>query len=63
MGTAILFAFRKILSKLLMTLIGEKMLEWALFKIAEQIVASTATKHDDEWFNKIKEEYEKINKE
>lgn len=60
MGTAIIFALRKILSKLLMTLIGEQMLEWALFKIAEQIVKSTETKHDDEWFEKIKTEYDKI---
>lgn len=59
MGTAIIFALRKILSKLLMTLIGEQMLEWALFKIAEQIVKSTETKHDDEWFDKIKSEYNK----
>lgn len=43
-----------------MTLIGEQMLEWALFKIAEQIVRSTETKHDDEWFDKIKSEYDKI---
>lgn len=43
-----------------MTLIGEQMLEWALFKIAEQIVRSTETKHDDEWFDKIKAEYDKI---
>lgn len=60
MGTAIIFALRKILSKLLMTLIGEQMLEWALFKIAEQIVKSTETKHDDEWFEKIKTEYDKV---
>lgn len=60
MGTAILVALRKVLSKLLMTLIGEQMLEWALFKIAEQIVRSTETKHDDEWFDKIKAEYDKI---
>lgn len=60
MSTAIIFALRKILSKLLMTLIGEQMLEWALFKIAEQIVKSTETKHDDEWFEKIKSEYDKI---
>lgn len=60
MGTAIIFALRKILSKLLMSLIGEQMLEWALFKIAEQIVRSTETKHDDEWFDRIKAEYDKI---
>lgn len=60
MGTAIIFALRKILGKLLMSLIGEQMLEWALFKIAEQIVRSSETKHDDEWFDKIKAEYDKI---
>lgn len=60
MGTAIIFALRKVLSKLLMALVGQEMLEWALFKIAEQIVRSTETKHDDEWFDRIKAEYDKV---
>lgn len=29
--------------------------QWAILKCAEQLVKSTKTKHDDEWFHKIKE--------
>lgn len=46
-------------AKLVATLASEKMVEWAFFKIAEGIAQSTATPHDDEWVEKMKEMYEK----
>lgn len=48
---------KKLLTKLAISLISEKFLEWALFNIAERIVKSTSTSHDDEWLAKIKEAY------
>lgn len=50
---------KKLLAKLAMTLISEKFMEWAFFEIAERIVKSTATPHDDVWLEKLKEEYNK----
>jgi hypothetical protein len=43
--------------KLLTAVFGPKFLEWALFKIAEEIAAHTATPHDDEFVAKIKDAY------
>lgn len=50
-------AAKKLLTKLAMTLISEKFMEWAFFNIAEKIVKSTETPHDDEWLKKIKDSY------
>lgn len=44
--------------KLLTTLASEVMIEWAFFKIADAIAKSTATPHDDEWVQKIKQSFE-----
>lgn len=44
-------------TKLLVSLASEKMIEWAFFKIAEAVVKSTSTPHDDEWLAKMKEVY------
>ena len=45
------------LTKLLTSLASEKMIEWALFQIAETVVKSTATPQDDAWLQKIRELY------
>ena len=58
MMTMLAFATKKILTQIAVSLISEKFLEWALFNIAEKIVKSTETKHDDEWLKQIKEAYE-----
>lgn len=50
-------AIKSLLTKLAVSLISEKFLEWAFFNIAERIVKSTETPHDDVWFEKIKESY------
>lgn len=57
MLTTLLYTIKKVAAKVAVSLISEKFLEWALFNIAEKIVKSTATPHDDEWLAKIKEAY------
>lgn len=57
MMTMFAFAAKKLLTKIAVSMVSEKFLEWALFNIAEKIVKSTETKHDDEWLAKIKESY------
>lgn len=56
--TMFALAAKKLLTQIAVSMIGEKFLEWAFFNIAERIVKSTETKHDDEWLAKIKESYE-----
>ena len=46
-----------ILTKVLIASCSESMLKWTLFKVAEAIVKSTKTPHDDEWLEKLKKEY------
>lgn len=58
MLTMFTLALKKLLTQIAVSMIGEKFLEWALFNIAEKIVKSTETPHDDEWLAKIKESYE-----
>lgn len=47
----------KFLTKLLVSLASEKMIEWAFFKVAESVVKSTKTPQDDAWLEKIREVY------
>lgn len=56
--TMLAMTFKHILTKVAVSLISEKFLEWALFNVAEKIVKSTETAHDDEWLKQIKEAYE-----
>lgn len=53
----LVMTLKGVVAKVAVSLISEKFLEWALFNIAEKIVKSTATPHDDEWLAKIKEAY------
>lgn len=50
-------AAKKLVANIAISLISDKFIEWAFFNIAEKIVKSTETKHDDEWLAKIKESY------
>lgn len=59
MMNVFILAAKKLLTKLALTMISEKFMEWAFFNIAEKIVKSTETPHDDEWLAKLKEEYYK----
>ncbi|AUR92817.1 hypothetical protein NVP1177O_52 [Vibrio phage 1.177.O._10N.286.45.E10] len=45
-------------TKMLMSLASEKLIEWVFFYLAEQIVKSSKTKHDDKFFAEIKRAYE-----
>lgn len=53
----LILALKKLLTQLAISLISEKFLEWAFFNLADKLVQSTATPHDDEWLAKIKEAY------
>lgn len=44
-------------ARLVATIASEKMVEWAFFKIADGISKSTATTHDDEWVQKVRDLY------
>lgn len=59
MVNLLFLAVKKLLSKLAVTMIGDAFIEWAFFHLADRIVKSTATPHDDEWLAKLKEEYKK----
>ena len=45
-------------TKMFMAAASEAMIKWLLFFIAEQVVKSTKTPHDDMWLAKMKREYE-----
>ena len=57
MMTLLAMTAKKLLANIALSLISEKFLEWALFNVAERIVRSTETPHDDEWLKKVKESY------
>ena len=44
-------------TKLLMSFASEKLIEWAFFYIAEQIVKTTKTPHDDKFLEEAKKAY------
>ena len=43
-----------VLTKILVTAFSESMLKWTIFKVADAIVKSTKTPHDDEWLEQLK---------
>jgi len=47
-----------LLTKLLMATCSEKVIEWAFFYVAQAIVKTTKTNHDDEFYNQVKAAYE-----
>ena len=58
MVTVLLKALGVILVKLFTAMASEVLLEWLLFKVAQLIVDSVETKHDDEFLKKIKDVYQ-----
>lgn len=44
-------------TKLLMSFASEKLIEWAFFYVAEQIVKTTKTPHDDKFLEQAKKAY------
>ena len=47
----------KVATKVFMTVASAKLMEWLLFYVAEQIVKTTKTKHDDKFFLEIRKAY------
>lgn len=45
-------------TRLLMSFASEKLIEWAFFYLAGEIVKTTKTKHDDKFYAEIKKAYE-----
>lgn len=41
-------------------LLNKRVLEWAFWWIVKRLVSSTSTPYDDEWYEKIKEEYDAV---
>lgn len=58
MGAAIAKGFMAFGTKLLISLGSEKLIEWAFFYLAEQIVKTTKTPHDDKFLAEIKKTYQ-----
>lgn len=46
-------------TRVLVSLLSEKMLEWCFWRVAKLIVVSTKTEHDDEFLAKLEEAYKK----
>lgn len=44
-------------TKLLLSVATEKMIEWLFFYVAQQVVLTTKTTHDDEFMQQIKKAY------
>ena len=57
MFAAVLKGTMSVLTKLFMSMASEKLIEWLLFYVAERVVKSTKTPHDDAFYAKIKEAY------
>lgn len=55
----LLKALMSILTRIFMAAASEKMIEWLLFRIADEVVKSTKTPHDDEFLKEIKAAYNK----
>lgn len=58
MGAAILKGIMAFGTRLLMSLASEKLIEWAFFYVAEQVVKTTKTPHDDQFLEQAKKAYE-----
>lgn len=59
MGAAILKGIMAFGTKLLMSFASEKLIEWAFFYVAGEIVKTTKTKHDDHFLEEVKKAYGK----
>ena len=52
-------AATKVAMNIIMSMASEKFIEWLLFYVAQWIVDTTKTPHDDKFLKEIKEAYEK----
>jgi|GEM_PF-1987396 len=57
MFAVILKGLMSVLTRLFMSMASEKVIEWMLFYLAEKIVESTKTPHDNEFLDEIKKAY------
>jgi len=57
MFAVILKGLMSVLTRLFMSMASEKVIEWLLFYLAEKIVESTKTPHDNEFLGEIKKAY------
>ena len=62
MGSMVLKGLFAVGTKMLTAMASETVIKWALFYVAESIVKSTKTTHDDEFLAKIKKVYEENDK-
>lgn len=62
MGQVLLKALISLGTKLLASFATEKLLEWALFKVADAIVQNTENTYDDEFVEKLKEVWDEQGK-
>ncbi len=64
MGAALLKGLFAVGTKLLVAAASETVIEWAFFYVAEAIVKSTKTPHDDAFLEELRDNYgKKPNKE
>ena len=47
-----------VLIKFVTAAASEQLMKWLFFRVAEEIVKRTDTPHDDEFLEKVKEQYE-----
>lgn len=53
----LLVALKSILTKLILSMASEKVLEWLLFWVVDLIIKSTTNTRDDEFAQKVKQVY------
>ena len=56
----IMSAILSLLMKIGKSMITDAFLEWAFFWIAERLVESTETSHDNQWLDQIRKSYEDV---
>ncbi|MGL5013078.1 MAG: hypothetical protein ACRC6V_02150 [Bacteroidales bacterium] len=59
MMSLFMLSAKKLITNVALAMVSDKFMEFAFFNLAERIVKSTETKHDDVWLAKLKEEYKK----
>lgn len=59
MGNLLVSGIKMLGTRVILSLLSEKMLEWCFWKVAKLVVQSTKTPHDDEFLEKLEEVYKK----
>lgn len=60
LSTMLIKGLTTFLTKLVVGVASEKMVAHTFFTLAEAVARSTATKHDDEWVEKLKASYNEV---